>query len=80
MAGSSGAVLPYSIVGTIAMLMLITAVRRSKEHSKRKKSVTNISGDVFHKVLFLDLSLNIHTVFWDFSLELIYFVIMKDIR
>ena len=52
MAGSSCAVLPYSIVGTIAILMLITAIRRSKEHSERKKSVTNISGDVFHKVLF----------------------------
>ena len=51
MAGSSCAVLPYSIVGTLAMLMLIVVVKRSREHSKRKKSVSNISGDLFRDVL-----------------------------
>ena len=53
MAGSSCAVIPYSIVGTLAILMLIVVIKRSKEHSQRKKSVTNISGDVlFFMMLF----------------------------
>ena len=76
MAGSSGAVLPYSIVGTIAMLMLIVVVKHSREHSKRKKSVTNISGDVFHDVLLLDLRLNIVIL----VLSLVYFIIVTNKR
>ena len=53
MAGSSCAVIPYSIVGTLAILMLIVVIRRSKEHSHRKESVTNITGDVlFFMMLF----------------------------
>ena len=52
MSGSSCTVIPYSIVGTVAMLTLIVVVKRSREHSKRKKSVTNIICDLFHDVLF----------------------------
>ena len=67
MAGSSFAVIPYSIVGTLAILMLIVVIKRSKEHSKRKKSVTNISGDVlFFMMLFFRPQPEHSHSFWGF--------------